>query len=84
MTTTRELCCTLSATLHLPSVGRWAEHLEARELLPGLNHDVCDFDAALLLASVAAAPNPADAPRVVTYAKEVMQDIEKQRREASQ
>jgi hypothetical protein len=65
MTTTRELCCTLSATLHLPGVDRWAEHLENRELLPGLDHEVTAIDAALLLAAVVAAPDPADAPRVV-------------------
>ncbi len=49
MTTTRELCCTLSATLHTPDVDRWAEHLEARELLPGLDRQVCDFDTAVLM-----------------------------------
>ena len=65
MTTTRELCRVLSATLHLPDVDRWAEHLVAREFLPGLDREVCDFDAALLLGAVVAAPNPADAPRVV-------------------
>ncbi len=40
MTTTRELCRLLSATLHLPGVHRWAEQLGSRELLPGLDHEV--------------------------------------------
>ena len=57
MTTTRELCRLLSATLHIPGVDRWAEQLGSRELLPGLDHEV--------------------------YAKEVMTDIEAQRKEAS-
>ena len=52
MITTRELCHALSATLHILDVDRWAKHLETRELLSGLDHDVCDFDAALLLAAV--------------------------------
>ena len=55
MITTRELCHALSATLHLPGVDRWAKHLETRELLPGLDHQVCALDAALLLAAVVAA-----------------------------
>ncbi len=109
MTTVRELCCVLSAALHLPDVDRWAEQLVARELLPGLDHEVTALDSALLLGAVVAAPSPEDASRVVvalaglplistrrrvgsaeletwargnTYAKEVMLDIEKQRREA--
>ncbi len=109
MITTRELCRDLATALHTPDVDRWAEHLEARELLPGFDHEVYTLDAALLLAAVVTAPNPADAPRVVvalaglplistrrrvgsaeletwargnTYAKEVMLDIENQRREA--
>ena len=65
MTTTRELCRLLSATLHIPGVDRWAEQLSSRELLPGLDHEVYALDAALLLMAVAAAPRPADAPRVV-------------------
>ena len=48
----RELCRQLSATLHIPDVERWAEHLEARELLPGLDYQVDALDAALLLAAV--------------------------------
>ena len=28
-------CRVLSTALHTPDVDRWAEHLEARELLPG-------------------------------------------------
>jgi hypothetical protein len=55
----------VSATLHLPRVDRWAEQLGARELLPGLDHEINALDAALLLAAVVAAPRPADAPRVV-------------------
>ncbi len=109
MITTRELCRVVATALHLPGVDRWAEQLGSHELLPGLDREVCAIDAALLLAVVVAAPNPADAPRVVvalaglplistrrrvgsaeletwargnTYAKEVMLDIEKQRREA--
>ncbi len=65
MTTTRELCRLLSATLHLPGVDRWAEQLGSRELLPGLDHEVDATDDALLLMAVVAAPRPADAPRVV-------------------
>ncbi len=65
MTTTRELCRLLSATLHLPNVDRWAEQLGSRELLPGLDHEVYALDAALLLMAVVAAPRPADTPRVV-------------------
>ncbi len=45
----RDLCRLLSATLHLPSVDRWAEQLGSRELLPGLDHEVNALDAALLL-----------------------------------
>ena len=65
MTTTRELCRLLSATLHVPGVDRWAEQLGSRELLPDADHEVNALDAALLLAAVVAAPRPADAPRVV-------------------
>ena len=54
-----DLCRLLSATLHLPDVDRWAEHLEARELLPSFDHEVYTLDAALLLAAVVTAPNPA-------------------------
>ncbi len=46
MTTTRELCRLLSATLHIPGVDRWAEQLGSRELLPGLDHEVYARDAA--------------------------------------
>ncbi len=46
MTTTRELCRQLSATLHLPNVDRWAEQLGSRELLPGLDHEVYALDVA--------------------------------------
>ncbi len=82
MTTTREHCRLLSATLHLPGVERWAEQLGSRELLPGLDREVNALDAALLLAGVVAAPRPADAPRVVvTLAEAVMQDIEAQRKQ---
>lgn len=65
MTTTRELCRTLSAALHLPGVDRWAEQLVRRELLPGLDHKVTALDAALLLGAAVAAPRPEDAPHVV-------------------
>ncbi len=65
MTTTDDLCRLLSATLHLPDVERWAEQLVRRELLPGPDHEINALDAALLLAAVAAAPRPEDAPRVV-------------------
>ena len=65
MTATRELRRALSAALHTPDVDRWAEHLEARELLPGPDYEVTALGAALLLAAVVAAPNPADAHRVV-------------------
>ncbi len=65
MTTTRELCRVLSATLHLPGVERWAEQLVAREFLPGLDHEVTTLDAAIMLGAIAAAPRPEDAPRVV-------------------
>lgn len=61
----RELCRLLSATLHIPGVDRWAERLESRELLPGLDHQVTALDAALLLGAVVAAPRPEEAPRVV-------------------
>ena len=60
-----ELCRVLSATLHLIGVERWAEELVARELLPGLDHEVTALDAAVALAAVVAAPRPEDAPRVV-------------------
>ena len=46
MTTTQELCRVLATALHVAGVDRWAEHLEARGLLPGLDRQVCDFDAA--------------------------------------
>jgi hypothetical protein len=49
MTTTRELCRLLSATLHLPGVHRWAEQLGSRELLPGLDHEVDAIDAAVVI-----------------------------------
>ena len=65
MTTVRDLCRLLSATLHIPGVERWAEQLGSRELLPSLDHEVNDVDAALLLAGIVAAPRPEDAPRVV-------------------
>ena len=65
MTTVRELCRLLSETLHVPNVERWAEQLVRREILPGLDHEILAFDAALLLAAVVAAPCPADAPRAV-------------------
>ncbi len=65
MTTTHELCRILATALHVPDVDRWAAHLGARELLPGLDHEISALDAALLLAAVAAAPRPEDAPRVV-------------------
>ncbi len=82
MTTTRELCHVLSATLHLPDVDRWGEHLEARELLPSPDHEVCALDAALLLAAVVAAPRPADVPlAVVTLADLPLIDIEAQRKQ---
>ncbi len=45
----RELCRVLSATLHIPSVERWAEHLVAREFLPGLDREICALDAAVVL-----------------------------------
>ncbi len=65
MTTTRKLCPVLAAALHVPGVDLWAEQLGARELLPGLDHEVNALDAALLLAAVVASPRPEDAPRVV-------------------
>ncbi len=65
MTTVRELCRLLSATLHLPDVECWAKHLIRRELLPGLDHEVTALDAALLLGAVVAAPRPEDAPLAV-------------------
>ena len=61
----RELCRLLSATLHIPNVDRWAERLVAREFLPSLDHQVCALDAAVVLAAVAVAPNPEDAPHAV-------------------
>ena len=61
----RELCCLLSATLHLPDIERWAERLVDRELLPSLDHEVTALDAALLLMAVVAASRPTDASRVV-------------------
>ena len=61
----RELCRLLSATLHISGVDRWAEQLVDRELLPGVDHDICALDAAILLAVVVAAPQPEDAYRVV-------------------
>ncbi len=82
MTTTRELCCLLSAALHVPGIDRWGEPLEARELLPGLDHEVTALDAALLLAAVVAAPRPEDAPLVVvTLANLPLIDIEAQRKQ---
>ncbi len=65
MTTVRELCRVLTTTLHVPDIHRWGEHLVARELLPGLDHEVTALDAALVLAAVVAAPRPEDAPLVV-------------------
>ncbi len=65
MTTTRELCHLLSATLHLPGVDRYAARLVRRGLLPRAGCKVYALDAALLLMAVMAAPRPADAPRVV-------------------
>ncbi len=56
MTTTRELCRLLSATLHLPGVDRWAEQLVRRGLLPRAGCEVYALDAALLLMAVVAAP----------------------------
>ncbi len=61
MTTVRELCRVLAPALHVFGVDRWAEELENRELLPGLDHEVTALDAALLLAAVVAAPRPAEA-----------------------
>ncbi len=82
MITTRKLCRALSATLHLPGVDRWAEHLVSREFLPGLDHQVTALDAALLLAAVVAAPRPEDAPLVVvTLANLPLIDIEAQRKQ---
>ncbi len=82
MTTTLDLCRVMSATLHLPGVERWAEHLVSRELLPGLDHKVTALDAAVLLAAVVAAPRPADAPRVVVaLANLPLIDIEAQRKQ---
>ncbi len=69
MTTERELCRVLTTTLHVPDVDRWGEHLEARKLLPGPDHEVCALDAAIMLGAVVAAPRPEDAPlAVVTLA----------------
>ena len=65
MTTTLGICRVLSAMLHLPDVDRWAEHLGSRGLVPGLDDAISSHDAALLLAAVVAAPNSADASRVV-------------------
>ena len=61
----RELCRLLSATLHVPDIGHWAERLVDRELLPGLDSEVTALDAALLLMAVVAAPRPEDAPHAV-------------------
>ncbi len=65
MTTVRELCRVLSATLHIPSVGHYAEQLVARELLPGPDYEGTALDAALLLMAFVAAPNTEDAPLAV-------------------
>ncbi len=78
----RELCRVLAPALHVPGVDRWAEELENRELLLGLDHEVTALDAALLLAAVVAAPRPADAPlAVVTLADLPLIDIEAQRKQ---
>ena len=69
MTTTRELCHVLATALNVPGIERWAEHLAERGLLPGLDHEVCALDAALLLGAVVAAPRPEEASlAVVTLA----------------
>ncbi len=65
MTTTRQLCRSVGAAVHVPDVERWAARLVRRGLLPHAGCEVGAFDAALLLAAVAAAPRPVDAPRVV-------------------
>ena len=65
MTTVRELCRVLSATLHIPEIERWAKRLVASEFLPGLDHKVYSLDAALLVGAVVAAPRPEDAPHAV-------------------
>ncbi len=54
----RELCRVLAPALHVPGVDHWAEELENRELLPGLDHEVTALDAAVVLGAVAAAPRP--------------------------
>ncbi len=82
MTTIRELCRILGTVLHVPGVDRWAEELENRELLPGLDHEVTALDAAQLLAAVVAAPRPEDAPLVVvTLANLPLIEIEAQRKQ---
>ncbi len=67
----RELCRLLSATLHLPDVERWAEQLVDRELLPGLDHEV-DLKRGLL---------DLWTEERNTLAKEIMLDIEAQRKQ---
>ncbi len=61
----RELCQVVGAALHVPDVERYAARLVRRGLLPRAGCEVGAPDAALLLAAVAAAPRPADAPRAV-------------------
>lgn len=65
MTTIRQLCRVLSATLHISGVERWAEQLVDHELLPDLDHQICALDAALLLGAVVAAPRPEEASLAV-------------------
>ncbi len=78
----RELCRLLSATLHIPGVERFAARLVRCGLLPRAGCEVYALDAALLLMAVVASPRPADAPRVVvTLVKEIMLDIEVQRKQ---
>ena len=64
--TIRDLCAVIGSALHIPDVQRWAAPLVRAGLLPRARSEADASDAAVLLLAVAAAPDPKDAPRVVT------------------
>ena len=87
MVTTRELCDGLSAVLQVPKIERWASCLVRDGFLPHAHEPVDEHEAALLLLTFL---GTADLKRELldlwteernAYAKEVMLDIEAQRRE---
>ncbi len=84
MTTTRELCRVLSATLQLWGVERWAEKLIAREFLPGFDRKVNALDAALLLGALKAELLDLTIMERNKHAKLVVQDIQVQRQAGAQ